>query len=260
MLKTLSEPALNIIENYKNLKIGNKTVDCPYFNNKHNFVRAGLRVLIGKGSPDEIEQEAMLFAFREKCDLLNLDKEALKKFLVDHNLGIDCSGLAYYILNAEIKYKTKKTIKKYLKFPMSINPLRYILRKLRPAENVNATVLADDKNSKVVDIKNLQPGDLIILLNSDGTAMQNHVLIIHAVEKDGQNKIKTIFYTHAMRWSSDGKYNHGIKQGQINITDTSKNILEQEWKENETFSKAESSQICEIRRIIPLFLDEKILV
>ena len=35
-----------------------------------------------------------------KIDLKKIGDENLKKFLVDHKLGIECSGLVYHILNA----------------------------------------------------------------------------------------------------------------------------------------------------------------
>ena len=51
---------------------------------------------------------------REKVDISKMDEDQLKKFAVEHNIGIDCSGLVYYILDAELKAKGKKPIRKYL--------------------------------------------------------------------------------------------------------------------------------------------------
>ena len=58
--KTLSKEALNIIKEYKEMEISGIKISCPYFINKGQKIRAGLKVMIGKGSPKDIKEEINL--------------------------------------------------------------------------------------------------------------------------------------------------------------------------------------------------------
>lgn len=252
--KTISHSALEVIANYSKLIFGEKKINCPYFNNRRSKVRAGLRVLIGKGSAEEIVDETNLFALREKVDIKNLPEEKIKQFLVDHNIGIDCSAFAYYILAAEYKQKTNKTLSSKLFYP-NANIIRKLLIKLRPIENISVQTFAFAKNSFLVEIPKILPGDMIIILNSGKEQNFNHVMVIYKVEYENEVPTK-LFYAHSFAWSTDGKYNHGIKSGTITITDTRKNILEQKWienekigEENETYLRAKEAQTLEIKRL-----------
>jgi len=256
--KVLSQPTFQVINNYLKLKIENKKIPCPYFNNKRNKVRAGLRVLIGKGSSEEIIEEIKLIAMREKIDLEKLSEDELKKFLVEHNIGIDCSGLVYYILDAELKALGKSALKNHIIFPHAKNPIRKLLTKLRPAENTNVKVLADNKNSKTIPLVEIEPGDIITMVGSKNIANPDHVLLIHRVKFEN-DKPKKIYYTHSLQWKTDGQYNHGVRQGTIEITDPEKNILNQNWteqekvgKENETLTIATNAKYTEIRRLMDI--------
>lgn len=255
MLRTLSPETLAIINSYLHLPFPDKDISCPYFNNRHSKVHAGLRVLIGKGTPQEIVDEATLFAFRQKVDFKKLSDEELKKFLVDHNLGIDCSGLVYSILDTEFKSQKKGSLKKYLKFPTK-NFLRKFIIRLRTIENTGVQTFADDKNSNVISLKDVQPGDFIIFLNTMEKGF-HHIVMIQAVEYDNTTP-KILFYTHSLHWQKDGKYAHGVRQGSIEITDIHASLLEQRWiemgkqgEENETYLHAKSAERLELRRLRP---------
>ncbi len=242
----LSSQAQRIINDYLNLPIGSFFVNCPYYNNRRTGMRAGLRVLIGKGSVDDIVDEAMLIALREKIDLKKLDASGLKKFLVDSHLGIDCSGLAYHVLDAELKSRALGSLHKHLKFPFIKNPFRKLLTLCRPVESAGVRTISHEQNSIEVKLNDARPGDLIVILGAGEKHDYNHVLIIHEVAED---KIK---YTHSMQWPSDGEYNHGVRQSEIEITDKNKNILEQIWFEPEALNyarKAKEVKICRLRCI-----------
>ena len=248
MTKSLSSPALKVISTYQNLPFSNFKILCPYFNNKRSKVRAGLRVLVGKGEPMEIVEEATLIALRERIDLKELDKENLTKFLVDHNLGIDCSGLAYHIMNAESIHNGQGQLKKRLAFPYIKNPLRKLLAKLRSVENTGVHTLAHDKNSEQIKLNSIKPGDLVTILNAGTKKNLSHVLIIHQVDYDQAKQPKTIYYTHSFQLPTDGQYNHGIKQGKVIITRPDKGILDQEWTETEIQNYTKTGNV-DIRRI-----------
>ena len=255
-IKTLTQPALAVINNYLHLPLGQTTVAAPYMNNRRQKIRGALRVLVGKGTPEEIVEEATLIAFREKTPLNELSENDVKKFLVQQHLGIDCSGLVYHILNAELSAKKKKNIKSTLRFPHARSPLRKLLCLLRPAENTNVYTFASDKNTHVVSLHEVQPGDIIIILESDDRfASRDHVLLVHEVIYES-NSPRSLSYTHTLAWSTDGVTEHGVRQGKIEIGDTQKSLLEQAWiergkknEQNETWQHANAAKILDIRRL-----------
>lgn len=253
--KTLSAPALKIIESYLHLPFKDKDISCPYFNNRRQKVRGALRVLIGKGSVEDIIEEAMIFGLKEKVDIKKLSNEELKKYLIDHNVGIDCSGLAYYILDGELKDQKKSGLKSILSFPYAQNFIRKLLIRLRPVENAGVRTFAHEKNTKVIPLHEVCPSDMIIMMGTGRDHDLNHMLIIHEVEYEN-GVPKLLHYTHSLAWSTDGKYNHGVRQGQIEIVDVKKPLLEQKWTEqnqigekNETYWRATTAEELSLKRL-----------
>lgn len=222
-------------------------------------MRAGLRVMIGKGNVDDIVEEAMLIALREKIDLKKLDANGLKKFLVESHLGIDCSGLAYHILNAELKTRGLGGLNKHLKFPFIKNPFRKLLTLFRPVESAGVRTISHEQNSIEIKLSDVKPGDLIVILGGGEKQDRNHVLIIHEVTNipslcqggglpAGRGEV-VMHYTHSMQWPNDGQYNHGVRQSEIEITDKNKNILEQIWFEPEALNYARGAREVKICRL-----------
>jgi hypothetical protein len=190
--------------------------DVPYFNNKSRGRRAGLAVEIGKGSPRQIQEEIEALAKKEKVDLQTVN---LKKFIVDHDIGIECSGFAYHVLSAF----GKGELKEKLKFPYIKGILGTLRIKFRPVENTDVKTFAHDLNSKKIEIKDVKIGDIITM--TKGTE-RDHILVITKVE------YPIIHYVHAIAWPSDGEYGHGIHEGTIKIVDLEKDIVDQKWVEN----------------------------
>jgi hypothetical protein len=237
--KLISEKALTVIDQYLNFKIANASCSIPYFNNRHTALRGALRVNVGKGSPKDIYNEILAISIKEKADVQSLDSANFKKFLIDNDIGIDCSGLAYYILNAESESCGKGTLDKHLHFINAKN----ILAKIRTKLNPEKSTLADNKNSREISLKDTQVGDIITMIGDN----HDHILVIHQIEY--QNFIPiTLHYIHSMAWPSDGEYGHGVRQGTIEILNIDKPLLEQKWTENSkfdeenyTFSRAQKS-------------------
>lgn len=241
--KLLSEEALFVINKYLHFNIGSATCAIPYFNNRHQKARAKLRAQIGKGSPKDIFDEVENLALAEKINMSNIDSVTLKKFLVDRNIGIDCSGLVYQILRP-----------KHFVFPFSTGFLGRLRAKFRPAENAGVTTFAHDANSHVVTTKSAEPGDFITIVGGPDNGERDHILLVHQVDFDYTTPTK-IHYTHAVAWPSDGEYGHGVRQGTIEILDPEKPVTEQRWieaektgDENYTFTRALKS-VTEIRRL-----------
>lgn len=256
----LSPSAEKLIDQYFNMPFpGVEGVRCPYFINSRNRSRGQLRALVGKGTPSEIVEESKIISaqqhlgiFENDCSVCkqNISSGDIRKFMIDHDLGIECSGFVSQILRAH--YKETKGIdfarKLYIYPPSKF--LRYLISILRPIENINVHVLANNKNSTVVELKDAAAGDLIIMLDTHPTKKRNHVMLIRDI------KDNTIHYVHARTWSSEGKDGHGVTAGSIELIYPKDNLLEQKWMEkdqtdtkNETYLEAKRAKVLEIRRL-----------
>jgi hypothetical protein len=252
--KSISNQALSIIDQYQHFAFGNAVCRIPYFNNKSVRARAAMRANIGKGSPKDILEEIETIALKTHINKQNLSDEALKKLLTDNNIGIECSGFAYYILDAESESRGKSSLKKHLNF-INCKGLTGKLRcSLRPIENCDVQTLANDKNSKAIEIKNVNPGDMITMLGDGNGDDRDHVMVITQVEFEKEFP-KIIHYAHSIAYPEDGLYGTGIRQGQIKINNTNTNIISATWiedgKENANnllFKRAQKSKT-EIRRL-----------
>lgn len=248
--KLLSQSALDTIDQYLHFRVGAAQCNVPYFNNKRKPQRAALRAVIGKGSPREILDEVEIAGSREHINRPAWTDSLLKRFMCDHDIGIDCSGLAYYILDAENRARGMGSLDRHLAFP-DRSLFRRMAAKLRPVENADVVVFAHEKNGSPVPLKGVLPGDLVTMI--DAETARNHVLVIHQV--DYQNFVPmALHYTHSIAWSDDGEFGHGARQGVIEILDPAKPLVEQKWIEKEkagdangTLSRAKSSKT-ELRR------------
>lgn len=265
----LSPNAEKLIEKYLNLPFDeNFKVRCPYFINSKIKQRAQLRVLVGKGLPQEIMEEAKiisiqyqhgLFDCEGKCllDNLTLDEtvnspsNCIKKFLIDNGLGVDCSGFVSHILRAHY-LETRKIdlVDKFFFVPIK-DYFRYFICWLRPIENMSVKRYASNKNTnKIENIKDILPGDLLIIIETGPKKNRNHIILIT------ESNEQSIKYVHSRTWSMEGKYDHGVARGEIRIINPGGNILDQEWVEfgtvnenNETYLEARDAKLFEIRRI-----------
>lgn len=256
MTQSLSPAAKKTINDFFHITAGAHTVPCLYYNNKRQQIRAGLRVSIGKGTAKEIETELTILAQRDGINLQTMDEDMIRMFMQKHNIGIDCSGYAYYILQSEITEKTNTSLRKMLSFPHITNPLRKLIPKLRTIENTNVKTFAHEKNSVSVELTEVQPADVITILGGGRNNQWNHILVVTDVRYSDQNIIQELTYTHSYQWSTDGQYHHGVRHGTIQITDPTKSILNQIWtekektgKENETFQKANAATEVSLRRL-----------
>ena len=252
--KTLSTRSSAVIDQYSYFKIGNAVCSVPYFNNKTTRQRATLRANGGKGSPKDIFEEVESVLLKAHVALDSLTDESLKKLLTDSNLGIDCSAFAYYVLNAENEEHDKGGLDKHISFVNCHGLLGKMRCSLRPVENCDVSTLANDKNSHVIQLTEMAPGDIITMIGDEEENERDHILVIHQVEY--QNFVPyEIHYSHAVAYPEDGVYGTGIKQGVIQITDINKPITEQAWIENEKrcennriFVRAKKSKT-EVRRL-----------
>ncbi|OIO20165.1 MAG: hypothetical protein AUJ37_01005 [Candidatus Magasanikbacteria bacterium CG1_02_41_34] len=243
MNSTLSQSSLAIIKAYETLTFGKSEIVCPYYNNKRQKVRGALRVLIGKGSPKEITEEATIMALRKHIDLRTTNAKTITQFLVDNNLGIDCSGFVYHVLDAETKATKGKHLKSALSFPLVSSPIRKLLTKLRPVENINVKTLAHKKNSSLIALSDIKAGDFITMIGSKKIGNPDHILLVTSTDKN------TIHLVHSYKLPKDGKYNHGIKHCTITLYDPKKSLVEQDWNDTEMSNVVKEAEILEMRRL-----------
>lgn len=293
----LSPQAQKMLNDYFSLPFpGAAGVRCPYFNNTRVGRRGALRALIGKGTPAEIVEEAKIVSIQYRRGIFDHDGhccvhnnlnchserseeslsfadaqddkkiDCVRRFLIDNELGVDCSGFATHILRAHFLETAGLDIAhKFIKnIPAGF--FRKIIMRLRPVESIGVkSGFANDKNTEKLgdenagyDFSKIQAGDAVVMLQTGSNRKRNHLLII--TDCDGE-KIK---YAHARAWSSEGQYGHGVNAGEIKIVAPGKGLLAQEWHEkspalsddlfhqanaNETFLEAKNARTLEIRRI-----------
>lgn len=269
----LSPKAEQLIATYLNLPFkGILGVRCPYLNNARLHQRGQLRVLVGKGSPQEIVEEAQIVSIHyhhgifdkngdcclhDDHDGHDTTAETIRTFLINNNLGVECSGFVTHVLRAHYLETKKIDSTKLMHIVSPHHILRWFIACFRPIENINVktytndtntTVIASDKNS--FDSTKLQPGDLITMLETGPGNKRNHIVLIREIAK---NKLH---YVHARAWTSEGKYGHGVTVGTITITKPKGSLLDQTWEEkgvtgdkNETWLEAKNARSLEIRRL-----------
>ena len=180
MVKSLPQQALSIIDQYRHLPLGDKLVQCPYFKNSSK-VRAGLRVYMGKGTPEEIIEETQVLAQKHGLDLKTMSEQDIKQFMKISSLGIDCSGFISQVLNA----LDKKLIKKIAAIKFSKRPIRALISRHRPIENISSKLLTSAPHAKQINQwQDLQPGDLI------RTRAGKHVLLVTETKRNEINELK----------------------------------------------------------------------
>jgi len=245
-VQTLPEKVEEMIDAYTHIPVGNVYINTPYINNRRQGIRGGLRVAIGKGTPKEIRDEIKLSLQKHHIEVQN-DPIILKKHIISTGIGIDCSGFVYHVLSA---YRSM-----HISFPYAKSLLGRIRARLRPAMNANVKTLAHDNNSTVIPLTDAQPGDIITMTHaSPEKEKEDHILLITKVVSIGHVPY-IIYYTHAKRWQKDDTFNHGIRMGEIRVTDSTTGITEQLWTEdavsgdmNDTYIQAKGAYT-EIRRL-----------
>ena len=222
-MNSLSSRALAVVSSYESLPFdGVAGVSVPYFNNKRTGNRGGFRAHKGKGTPEEIVEEAQIFAKQKNLNLSTLTPAQVKEFLVEHKLGVDCSGFAFHILSADARSRGI-TLGSRLSFAHK-NLLRRIIGRCRLVENTS--VLDFVRNSKEMSLSEIAPGDIITIVPPQDSSDRDHMLVILSVEG------ATVTYAHSMQYSTDGTRDHGFKRGTFQINDMNAPVVAQTFSEN----------------------------
>jgi hypothetical protein len=217
----LHPAAQGVVKNYINLSLGGKRVVAPYFMNTPG--RKGRRVAVGKGTAKELERETVRLAKRYKFDLNAASQDEIRNFMIDHKLGIDCSGLVAWLAHELFSQQAQRPLWQHIQYKG--HPLRVaIIRRIRPVENLSARLLTDTDNATTLqNLSEVRPGDIIRSLNG------NHVLFI--TEVGLRRGVPTHFgYVNSTEY---GGVKYGVRYGRIKIVRPNGHILDQEWIDGE---------------------------
>ncbi len=215
------------INQYKKINIHNKEINTPYYINTKKK-RNELRSLAGKGTPEEIQEETLIFGKLRSIDFENLSEETIREFMMKENIGIDCSGFVSHVLDKWLTKLNQGGIRKHIKFE-NISLYRKLVVQIRPIENMSVKVLTNSLNAKKIKLEDIKVGDVI---KSQAVEYGDHIMLVTKLEYDDANKLKNITYTHST--PHFGKEN-GIKEGTIEIKDINKGLESQVWNEEITY-------------------------
>lgn len=224
IIDQLPEKTRAFIRHYFKLNIYGINVATPYFRNVKR-VRAELRSKVGKGTPEEIEQELLIYAKLKGFNLDGKTSNEIREFMRLQGLGIDCSGFVSHVLNFYLKEIGQGSLLSNLKFQPGRSIYKRIVTFLRPIEHVGADLLTSDLNCKKIDLKNIKPADLLRL---KGIYRGDHIALIISTERDSFGVLKKIKYVHSTQHY--GK-DDGVRVGEVEIIDENKPLQDQIWKE-----------------------------
>lgn len=214
-----------MIDRYLSLPVGAHP-SCPYFNNRRRGTKSNLRVLVGKGTPEEISEECEIRALQNRMVISALSSEQLKGFMVSQDIGIDCSGFAYHVLGAALHERRGGRLATHIHTRRKGFTGKIIAR-LRPAENIGVATFADERNSVAITASEAKAGDIITFIGAGRDGTYNHILVITKVErKDGATRLS---YAHAYAWPEDGAFNHGVREGSVIVYEN--DLARAAWKE-----------------------------
>lgn len=206
-----------IIDHYLGLNLGGKKIATPYFINIGHI--KDLRVMVGKGTPVEIEMEAKIWAQLKGIDLDELSDQEIRDFMRQRKIGVDCSGFVFHTLNSiGTKFKVpNQTLWRRFKFW------------LRPAENFGADIMTGPLNTTKIELKDVRPGDLI----RSKTPRQeiDHVMLVTEVHLDDRGLPEHFKYAHST--GQFGKDN-GVRIGTVVITNPEGELKDQDWQEKDS--------------------------
>jgi hypothetical protein len=212
-----------LINAYFNLQIGNKSVKTPYYINKKHSRGGELRSLVGKGAPNEIEEEVNIFAKLRGFNLKKASEKEIRLFMKSEGIGIDCSGLVAHILDTWLGTKKKGTLYSNLKFK-NRNFFDKLIKYLRPIQNISAHLLTNEENSVPVKLSEVQVGDL---LRIKGLKHGHHVAIFTNIDSDEEGR-RILRYVHSTPYYGN---DNGVRFGEILIIDEEKDLDKQRWLE-----------------------------
>lgn len=197
---------MDYIDRYFELKINGAEVRCPYFINLGGYLKDAVHA--GKGSPEEIE--ALVNSMTKESDPVKL-----RRLMNENGIGVECSGFIYNVYDYWLRKEEKGTLADYLPAVNILNPRKYLSRRFKPKNSMGADEFTRPPFSDAINIRNVEPGDLIRTRNG------RHVLLI--VEVEYENDVpRRLFYAQSNRYTDDAKKDekNGVRKGVIELDET----------------------------------------
>jgi len=178
----------------------------PYFINNPKNKDQDSDAKVGKGNFEQIAKLTIEKAKFTHTDLSNATPQQIYQFQKKHHIGLDCSGLAFHLLNS---------LSLYL-FNQDLNSILIGTDNKKGVRRLSAHLLTSPPNAvEIKGYENIQTGDLIRLDQG------KHILFI--IEKI-DNKINYVHSSHQTK-------KRGVHLGQISIIDTKKTLNYQIWSD-----------------------------
>lgn len=205
---SVSKASENLLYRYTHLPLGGRKIRAPYWMDKIKKKIWG--PYGGKGSPEELVEAANKIAKEKGINLSKLKMSQISLFLKKNRIGLDCSGLAFKLLDALDKEKGGNGLADDIAGARG----RFLVR-ASVAMLTNNEVSAPVK--KIVD---LRVGDMIRL--SGG----RHLAVVTQIKKKGE-AVWEITYAH----SSTGTALDGVHTAKIIVRKENLGIEKQSWLE-----------------------------
>jgi len=183
------------------LPLGGKNVPTPYRRNEYGSYQKLGPEFQGKSSPQTLTQTAKKLAKEQEFDLEKATVEQIREFLRKNQLGIDCSGFVYRMLDALVKGLGRGNL-------MQAAGVEHVGR-------TNVAKLTSDELSVRVDSFNQARAGDIIRLNSGDDILHGAIIL--------ENQENVLTYAHSSGITNpDGVHSGQIIDGQL--TDELKNF------------------------------------
>ncbi|MFZ5366439.1 MAG: hypothetical protein ACOZBZ_04110 [Patescibacteria group bacterium] len=206
---TSSKAIDKLLFQYTHLPIFKKQVKCPYWMDKIKKKIWG--PYGGKGSPQELVRATLEVGAKKKINLAKLTSQQIRVFMKKNRIGLDCSGLAFKLLNTLDKEKGGNGLEDDIPGVKG----KFLLR-------ANVMMLTNDEVSlPIKKLRDLAVGDLIRL--GEG----KHLAVIVEIKRGSKGQIKEIVYAH----SSPGTVPDGVHKARILIKDGNYGLEAQKWLE-----------------------------
>ncbi len=226
-INSLPPKTSRLLNDYFTLNLGGRKVATPYYRNVKR-VRAELRSKVGKGLPEEIEQETRIYAKLRGFDLEGKSQVDIREFMRSQGLGVDCSGFVAHLLDCYFNENDRGSLLRNIKFPAGRSVYQRIATRLRPIEHIGADLLTSEINTYPVTIKKVMPADLLRL---KGVYRGDHIAIVTEVHRDDDGHVARIKYAHSTQHYNKAD---GVRIGEIDVIDEGKELLAQNWLELDT--------------------------
>ena len=211
--KTKAEQALQqLADQYVDFEVEGKKVPIPYILNsgRWRFWRTA-----GKGTPNGIRNELFRIVSKSNFEITTKSAFEIYDFMREHRIGIDCSGLAFHLLDCYVQTASETRLEEVLlRLPGKSGKIEKELLSYKRERRISAAVLTSYLNSvAVTDLQEIQIGDLIEINKEI-----DHVLVI--TDLTYQNgTISQIEYVHSSSLHTNKRGQH---YGAITIKDITK--------------------------------------